>query len=393
MFKRIILIIMDSVGVGALPDADKYGDQRTNTLGNICLQSPDLYLQNLHRLGIGNIIPLPGHPFLEEPLGLYGKAAELSIGKDTTTGHWELMGIVKNTPWPFYPDGFPPEIIKNFCRKTGRDILCNQPASGTEVIEKLGKEHMQTGNPIIYTSADSVFQIACHEETVPLPLLYKWCQIARNILQGEHGVARVIARPFIGKPGNFQRTSNRKDFSLPPIDTTALDILTEHGHNVTGIGKISDIFCGRGITDSRPSKSNSHGMGLLQETLDNLEEGFIFVNLVDFDMLYGHRNNTKGYARALKEFDNQLADIMLKLQQEDLLLLSADHGCDPTYIQSTDHTREYIPILAWGPQIQGGESLGTRETFADIGKTILHNWNLQNKLKNGTSFYEKFLHG
>ncbi len=381
---------MDSVGVGAMPDAEDYGDGGTNTLGNICLQVPGLYLKNLHKLGVGNILPLHGHPYLESPLGIYGKAAELSLGKDTTTGHWELMGLIKTRPWPFYPNGFPPEIIEPFQKSIGKEVLHNLPASGTEIIDKLGETHMKTGKPIVYTSADSVFQIACHEEIIPLKQLYQWCQTARDILQDDHAVARVIARPFHGKPGQFERTSNRKDFSLPPTGRTALDILSENGKNVIGIGKINDIFCGQGITRSIHTKSNSQGLDTVVKELTREKEGFIFVNLVDFDMLYGHRNNTAGYARALLEFDNRLTEIMEKLEDNDLLILTADHGCDPTNLKSTDHTREYIPILAWGPGIKGNKSLGIRNSFADIGKTILHNWDLSNQLTNGKSFYEYF---
>ncbi len=390
MFQRILLFVMDSVGAGALPDAEQYGDKGTNTLAHICEQIEDLYLKNLHSLGMGNIISLPHHPPLETPQGIYGKSAEASRGKDTTTGHWELMGLIKHEPWPVYPNGFPPEVIKPFQRATGRKVLYNKPASGTEIIKQLGQKHMETGNPIVYTSADSVFQIACHEEIVPPTLLYTWCKAAREILQEEHAVARVIARPFKGEAGNFRRTSRRKDFSLPTPQRTSLDILKEAGISVTGIGKIEDIFCGRGLTRSFPTENNAHGISIIKEVMSEIKSGLIFVNFVDFDMLYGHRNDTRGYAQALREFDLSLPAIMEKMEKKDLLILTADHGCDPTFKASTDHTREYVPLLAWGPDIKSGISIGTRYTFADTGKTILHNWKLQDKLANGKSFYGKF---
>jgi phosphopentomutase len=300
----------------------------------------------------------------------YGKMAERSKGKDTTTGHWELAGIILDNPFPVYADGFPPEIIKKFEAQVGRPVLGNNKASGTEIIQVLGEEHMLTGRPIVYTSADSVFQIAAHEDIVPLELLYQWCVIARELLREEHAVGRVIARPFTGKPGDFQRTPNRKDYSLMPPSPTLLDKLKAAGQTVVGIGKIPDIYAGCGITDSLYAKSNDEGMQKVQEAMDTFDTGLIFTNLVDFDMIYGHRNDADGYARALERFDVQLNNVLKKMKELDILFIVADHGCDPTF-PNTDHTREYVPILAYGKQVRPG-SLGVRQSMADLGATVAH---------------------
>ncbi|WP_461368245.1 phosphopentomutase [Candidatus Darwinibacter acetoxidans] len=369
--KRLIMIVLDSVGVGELPDAHLYGDEGSNTLGHVAEAVGGLNLPHLQRLGLGNITPVRGVPPTEEPQAAWGKMAELSKGKDTTTGHWEIAGLILNRPFPTYPSGFPREIIDEFERRIGRKTLGNYPASGTVIIDELGAEHLETGFPIVYTSADSVFQIAAHEEIVPLEQLYHWCRIARELLTGEHAAARVIARPFLGQPGSFQRTANRQDFSVAPFEPTVLDALTQGGIPVYGVGKISDIFAGQGITESVPSKSNQEGVDRVLDLLSTKqEECLIFANLVDFDMLWGHRNDAQGYARGLEEFDARLPEILSKLQAEDLLLILADHGCDPT-TPSTDHSREYVPLLVTGQAVQPVH-LGVRSTFADVAKTAAH---------------------
>lgn len=366
--RRVMLIVLDSVGVGALPDAHLYGDEGSNTLGNIA-QRVKMELPNLQKLGLANIIPLEGIEPVEQPLGAYGKMAESSPGKDTTTGHWEMAGIILEQSFPLYPEGFPKEIIDQFEKEIGRKVLGNKPASGTVIIEELGAEHLETGRPIVYTSADSVFQIAAHEEIIPLDELYGFCQIARKILQGEHGVGRVIARPFVGNLGSFQRTANRQDFSLPPPADTILDLIKKAGKEVVGVGKIENIYAGRGLTKSIPMGNNMEGVEQTIAGFKEMKGGLIFTNLADFDMLYGHRRNVEGYAQALEEFDERLPELLEVLGPEDLLMLTADHGCDPT-MPGTDHTREYVPLLIYGQQIKGGVDLGTRSTFADLGATI-----------------------
>ena len=338
MFTRIFWVVLDSVGVGEMPDAAAYGDAGSDTLGNMARMRP-LRIPNLAALGIGNIRPIHGVPPAVEPEGAYGKAALASPGKDTTTGHWEMAGIILSRPFPLYPNGFPPEVMEEFHRRIGRRTLGNYPASGTEIIQKLGEEHMRTGWPIVYTSADSVFQIAAHEEVIPLAELYRICEIARDILRGEHEVGRVIARPFVGVPGSFRRTANRHDYAVPPPPGMLLDRLAELGVPVLSIGKIADVFLNRGVSEAWKTKSNAEGMEKLLEAAERFSRGLVWANLVDFDMLYGHRNDVEGYARALEAVDAWLPSMRAALQPGDLLLVTADHGCDPT-TPSTDHSRE-----------------------------------------------------
>jgi len=373
--RRVILIVLDSCGIGELPDAHLYHDEGSNTIVNTAKAVGGLKLLNLEKLGLGNIDRIPGVNSNIETLGSYGKMAELSVGKDSTSGHWEIMGLVLKKPFPLYPHGFPPEIIESFEKAIGSKILGNKPASGTEIIKELGEEHMRTGYPIVYTSADSVFQIAAHEEIIPVDKLYEMCMKARRILSagsigtGEHGVARVIARPFVGKPGSFKRTERRKDFSLPPPEDTVLDILKKNGIPVIGIGKIEDLFAGHGLTESIHTKNNSDGMDKLIEAIKKFEKGLLFINLVDFDMLWGHRNDAQAFALGLEDFDRRLSEVLNLLKLDDLLIITADHGCDPT-TPSTDHSREYVPLLVYGKLIKNNVNLGTRKSFSDIGKTI-----------------------
>lgn len=381
---RVLLIVLDGVGIGELPDAYKYHDEGSNTLANTAKAVGGLKLPNLEKMGLGNIHPILGVNPISEPTSYYGKMAEKSPGKDTTTGHWEISGIILDKPFPVYPNGFPREIIEEFEKRIGRKTLGNIPASGTEIIQKLGEEHIRTGYPIVYTSADSVFQIACHEEVVPVEELYRMCEIAREILQGEHAVARVIARPFLGEKGNFYRTPRRKDFSLPPPRKTLLDYLKDNGNNVVGIGKIEDIFAGRGITYSMHQDNNKEGMENILKALDLFDEGLIFANLVDFDMLYGHRNNPEGFAKALTEFDDFLPHLFTKLNEKDILIITADHGNDPT-TPSTDHSREYVPLLIYSKSFKNVRSLGVIPTFACLGKTIAEIFGVDNDL-DGESF-------
>lgn len=367
--KRVIVIVLDSVGIGELPDALAYGDVGSNTLSNIARVVGGLFLPNLEAMGLANIAALQGLTPQLSPTAVYGKMAEVSAGKDTTTGHWELMGVHLKQPFPLYPDGFPPEVMQAFEAAINRGTLGNYPASGTAIIEELGAEHLKTGKPIIYTSGDSVFQIAAHEEIIPIDELYDMCHKARELLRGEHEVSRVIARPFIGEPDNFERTANRHDYSVAP-PPTLLDSLKEAGLMVYAVGKIQDIFTGQGITDYVYTQSNADGV---DKTLAAMREqnkpGLVFTNLVDFDAKFGHRNNPTGYANALIEFDQRLPEILAALAEDDLLVITADHGNDPTY-PGTDHTREYVPLLISGQAVRAGVNLGVRKTFADLAATI-----------------------
>jgi len=372
-FRRVFLIVLDSVGIGAMPDWREFGDDMPgDTLGH-CAERRPLRLPNLERLGIANIRPFAHLRAAEAPAASYGRCALASPGKDTTTGHWELAGIILKKPFPLYPNGFPPELIREFERRIGRGTLGNKPASGTEIIRELGEEHMKTGKPIVYTSADSVFQVAAHEEVIPLEELYRICEIARDLLRGEHEVGRVIARPFIGSPGAFVRTANRHDYAVPPPQGMLLDRLAGRGVPVISIGKIADIFLGRGIAHSLKTKNNADGMEKILAAAREFPEGLIFANLVDFDMLYGHRNDPEGYSRALEEVDAWLPSLETSLAPDDLVILTADHGCDPV-TPSTDHNREYVPLLAFGPRVRRGANLGTRASLADIGQTIAANF-------------------
>ncbi|MFS8664951.1 MAG: phosphopentomutase [Limnochordales bacterium] len=387
---RAALVVLDGVGVGALPDADRFGDEGSNTLRNTALAVGGLRLPNLGRLGLGRILDLPGVPPEPAPLGCFGRMAEQSAGKDTTTGHWELAGLILDRPFPVYPNGFPPEIIDAFTARIGRGVLGNKPASGTVIIEELGQEHLRTGKPIVYTSADSVFQIAAHEDIIPVEELYEMCRIAREILVGEHGVGRVIARPFIGAPGRFQRTARRKDFSLPPPRPTVLDRLVAAGIPVFSVGKIEDIFAGRGITAGQPTGSNMETVdGVVARLRDEAGPCLIFANCIDFDMLYGHRNDPEGMARALAEFDARVPDLMAPLREGDLLILVGDHGNDPT-TPSTDHDREYTPLLCYSPSGRAGVDLGTRATFADVAATLAEFFGVE-RPEAGTSFLRDVL--
>jgi len=372
MINRVILIVMDSVGVGHLPDADRFNDAGANTLLHIYQQTGVLKIPNLCALGLGKIVELGC--IAPEICGCYGKMGEKSANKDTTTGHWEIAGIVLDSAFPTYPDGFPPEIIEAVEKKIGKRILGNYPGSGTVILEALGEEHLKTGNPIVYTSADSVFQIAAHEGIIPLETLYEYCRIARSILTGRHAVGRVIARPFSGTPGNFERNNAaRKDFSILPPAETLLDVLQKRGYFTAGIGKIGDLFGHRGLSHEIYTQSNEDGV---DRTLDSLlkyhgQKGLIFVNLVDFDMVYGHRRNTAGYAGSLEAFDRRIPQILQTMATDDLLIITADHGCDPTHAVHTDHTREYVPLLVCGTHIKKDVNLGIRATFADCGQTIV----------------------
>ena len=381
-FERIALIVLDSVGIGAMPDAAEYGDAGRDTLGHIC-ERRGLNAPHLARLGLGNIRPLAGLSPSSSPEGAYGKAALLSPGKDTTAGHWEMAGIILERAFPTYPRGFPEELIAKFEQAIGRTVLGNFPASGTEIIKQLGEEHLRTAQPIVYTSGDSVFQVAAHEEVIPVGELYRICRSARELLDGEHRVGRVIARPFLGKPGSFYRTENRHDFAVEPPYPMLLDLLKEAGVEVTGVGKIPDIFLNRGITGALPGKNNRQALESTVAALSGESSGLIFANLVDFDMLYGHRLDVEGYGRALEEVDAFLPTLLAALKPRDLLILTADHGCDPVG-PSTDHSREYVPVLATGARVRRGVNLGTRASLADLGATIAENFNL--RLSRGTSF-------
>ena len=367
MTKRVFLIVLDSCGVGELPDAAKYGDVGSNTL-KACYDSGKLSVPNLEKLGLFHLDEM-NYPTHSIPMGAYGRLAERSAGKDTTTGHWEIAGLVSETPMPTYPEGFPTEILTEFSRRTGRGVLCNKPYSGTQVILDYGQEHLSGGDLIVYTSADSVFQIAAHEELVPVETLYEYCQIARDILRGEHGVGRVIARPFVGEYPNFVRTANRRDFSLVPPADTLLDILQKQGLDTIAAGKISDIFAGKGVSRKLLTHSNDEGMEITKQLLQEDFHGLCFVNLVDFDSKYGHRNDVLGYTEALNRFDEQLGELLPLLREDDVLIVTADHGCDPS-TPSTDHSREYIPLLVYGKGIKENAALGTGTSFGNIAATV-----------------------
>ncbi len=386
---RITVIVLDSFGVGEMPDAAKYGDEGSHTLGGICRVNTDLSVPNLVNMGLGNISPFEQVPPVDQPIAFWGKMAEASPGKDTTTGHWEMMGLVLDTEFPTFPDGFPPEFMSRFEEAVGRKTLGNKAASGTIILDELGEEHIKTGSLIIYTSADSVFQIAAHEEVVPVPELYGICEIARKMLTGKYEVGRVIARPFVGEPGNFSRTYNRHDYAVPPTSSTLLDLMGEAGVTTYGVGKIGDIFCGQGVQHSTRTQGNSDGMVVLAENLDRYPDGFHYLNLVDFDMNYGHRRDPVGYGKCLEEFDQQLPSIVTRLGPRDLLFLTADHGNDPTF-PGTDHCREYVPILAYSPAHTPGADLGVRSSFADLAATIAEVWNIRG-VKYGTSFADGLL--
>jgi phosphopentomutase len=384
-FRRVIWIVLDSVGIGEMPDAEKYGDAGSDTLGNIARQR-QLHLPNLCQLGLANIRTLTGLAPAAKPSGAYGKCSLASPGKDTTTGHWEMVGIHLEKPFPLFLHGFPPEVMDEFERRIGRHAIGNKAASGTEIIKELGEEHVRTGSPIVYTSADSVFQVAAHEEVIPLYELYKICETAREILRGPYEVGRVIARPFIGEPGAFTRTPNRHDYAVPPPKGMLLDQLSGRDIDVYSIGKIFDVFLGRGIREYVKTKSNTDGLEKTLEAMEEVDRGMIFVNLVDFDQQYGHRNDVEGYARALEEVDRWLPEFTAKLRPDDLAIFTADHGCDPT-TPSTDHSREYVPLLVLGPAVKHGVNLGTRGSLSDIGQTVAENYGA--KIAVGESFLSR----
>jgi len=386
MVKRIIWIVLDSVGMGELPDAADYGDEGSNTIGNISKKMGGLKLPNMVNMGLGNIEGMEGLDSVDTPSGAFARMAEASNGKDTIIGHWEMAGIITEKPFPTYPDGFPPEVMDAFEKAIGRQTLANTVSSGTVILKELGEEHVKTGYPIIYTSADSVFQIAAHEEVISVKELYEMCEIARNILVGEHQVARVIARPFIGEVGNFSRTANRHDYAVTPPSETVLDKITKKGLDVLGVGKIVDIFNGQGVTDSIHTKSNDDGIDRTIEYMKQNRDGMVYTNLVDFDMKWGHRNDPEAYGAGLEAFDSRLAEITAQMTDTDVLFITADHGCDPTTV-STDHSREYVPLLVYGKPVKAGADLKTRSTFADIGQTIASMLGTE-PLDNGTSFLE-----
>jgi phosphopentomutase len=382
--KRALVVVLDGVGVGANPDAHAYGDDGASSLEHCAQAVGGLSLPHLGSIGLGNITPILGTPPTDSASGAYGRMTESAAGKDSTTGHWEMMGVVLHKALPTYPHGFPPDVVAAFEQAIGRAVIGNQVASGTEIIKELGEEHMRTGRPIIYTSADSVFQIAAHQDIIPLAELYHMCQLARNMLTGDHAVGRVIARPFIGTPGNFKRTEHRRDFSLEPLGITLLDLLKEHGKDVIGIGKIEDLFAGRGLTQRDHTETNSAGMAATLHYLEQDFTGLLFVNLVEFDMLWGHRRDSAGYAQALREVDAWLAHMQQAMQPGDALFFTADHGVDPTY-RGTDHTREQVPLLAYGAPVRAGVNLGVRSTYADLGQTLAETFAVGH-LAAGTSF-------
>jgi phosphopentomutase len=382
--KRAIVVVLDGVGAGANPDAQAYGDEGASSLEHCAQAIGGLTLPHLGLLGLGNITPILGTPPRADATGAYGRMTATAAGKDSVAGHWELMGVALQKPLPTYPHGFPSELVQRFEQAIGRSVIGNKVASGTEIIQELGEEHLRTGSPILYTSADSVFQVAAHQDIIPLPALYHMCQIAREMMTGEHAVGRVIARPFIGSPGSFKRTEHRRDFSLAPTGTTLLDLLQAAGKDVIGIGKIEDLFAGRGLTDRDHTETNHGGMAATLHWLERDFTGLLFVNLVEFDMLWGHRRDSKGYAQALYEVDTWVPQVQRLMQPADALFFAADHGVDPTY-RGTDHTREYVPLLAYGPSIRPGVNLGTRATFADLGQTLASAFGVE-PLAIGTSF-------
>jgi len=394
-FTRAIVIVLDSVGIGELPDASVYGDQGSDTLGNIARQVP-LRIPTLRKLGIGRVAHIGESPrgSLRDPLrdegpvlAAVGRMAEASPGKDSVTGHWEMMGIVLERPFPVFPNGFSKEILDEFSRRTGRGVLGNKAASGTTIIDELGPEHMRTGSFIVYTSADSVFQIAAHEDIVSVPELYRACEVAYELVGEGLGVGRVIARPFVGTPGAFTRTANRHDYALPPSGETLLDRLTARSVPVVAIGKIQDLFAGRGVSSAHHTASDAEGMDAIEQQMRRVDTGLIFANLVDFDSQYGHRNNVEGYAQNLEQFDVRLARLLPQLRSGDLLIVTADHGNDPT-TPSTDHSREYVPLMVCGTHVRAGADLGTRDTFADLGQTLAEIFDV-GRLSHGTSFLSR----
>lgn len=386
--RRVFLIVLDSYGIGELPDAADFGDVGSNTLRSIT-KSKEYDTPLMKEMGLFNIDGVNYVEGVEKPIAGYGRLAEVSRGKDTTIGHWEIAGIVSERPLPTYPDGFPQDLLDEFSRRTGRGVLCNKPYSGTEVIKDFGEEHLNTGKLIVYTSADSVFQIAAHEDLIPIEELYHYCEIARELLQGEHGVGRVIARPFIGAPGNFTRTPRRHDYSLMPPKTTMLDVLKDAGYATRGVGKIYDIFAGKSISDTVRIQNNVDGMEKTIAIMDEDFKGLCFVNLVDFDMVYGHRNDIDGYAKAATVFDKQLAQLIEKMRDTDIVMITADHGCDPGF-KGTDHSREYVPFLVYGKDIKAGVNLGTRSSFADIAATIQDIFEVEQKTS-GVSFKKEVM--
>ncbi|MCM3665363.1 phosphopentomutase [Mesobacillus subterraneus] len=387
-YKRVFLIVMDSVGIGEAPDAEKFGDKGSHTLGHIAERMNGLNMPNMGKLGLSNIEEIKGIEPAQKPLAYFTKMEEASNGKDTMTGHWEIMGLNIQTPFQVFPDGFPDELISELEARTGRKIIGNKPASGTEILDELGEEHMKTGALIVYTSADSVLQIAAHEEIVPIEEQYEICKIARELtLDEKYMVGRVIARPFLGEPGNFKRTSNRHDYALKPFGRTVMNELKDSGLDVLAIGKIADIYDGEGVTESLRTISNMDGMDKLLQTLDQDFTGLSFLNLVDFDALFGHRRNPEGYGKALEEYDARLPEVFSKLTEDDLLIITADHGNDPVHY-GTDHTREYVPLLVYSKGMAEGKELPVRKTFADIGATVAQNFNVQMP-EHGTSFLKE----
>ena len=389
-FNKITVVVLDSVGIGELPDAPKYGDTGAHTLGHILEKVPNVKLPHMQQLGLGNIAPLAQVSPTDQPTGYYGKMAEISVGKDTMTGHWELMGLKVSTPFQTYPNGFPRDLIARFENETGRKVIGNKPASGTEILDELGAKHMETGAFIVYTSADSVFQIAAHEDVIPLDELYRACEIARKLtLEPEYSVGRVIARPFVGSPGDFKRTPNRHDYAVSPPEPTLLNSLKAADKDVIAVGKINDIFSGEGITRTYPTKSNLHG---IEKTIELMKEdfnGLLFTNLVDFDSLYGHRRDPVGYAKALEEFDAHLPEMLASVKEGEILILTADHGNDPIHA-GTDHTREYVPLLVYSPSFTGTGSLGVRGAYADLAATIADNFSVHAS-NHGKSFLRQLV--
>ncbi|UCD64959.1 MAG: phosphopentomutase [Candidatus Zixiibacteriota bacterium] len=389
--RRVVLIIIDACGVGELPDAAQYGDRGAATLPNTAREVRGLTMPVCTRMGLGNIVPIEGLKPPAQPEASYGRMAEKSAGKDSTTGHWEIGGLISATPFPLFPDGFPEPLVEEFERRAGVRTTGNVAASGTEIISRLGGRHLKTGEIILYTSADSVFQLAAHEEVCPLERLYDICQVARRLLTGEYGVARVIARPFIGAPGNFSRTAGRKDFSLPPPSPVLPDLLMQGGLRTLAIGKVWDLFARRGFTQTVKAANNAEVMEAVIEAVENdTQHQLIFANCVDFDMLWGHRNDTAGFARALQEFDGSLGRLVEHLRPEDVLIITADHGCDPTLEDSTDHTREYVPLLVYGAEVRRGVNLGTRQTFADVACSVAEFFGIEYSLA-GSSFLDEVL--